>query len=149
MLESIMNCCTISKSTESASHFGYIFLSLFLSAIFSWFIAWIYLRIRKERGYSQSFVQTLIMVSVIVTSVMAIIGNDLARAFGLVGAVSIIRFRTKVKDPLDTAFLFSAITVGMANGLRLYGLSLATTLFISLLIYLLHRSGFGKGCEQE
>lgn len=149
MLESIKNSLTISNSTNLPEYFGLIFISLILSTAFSWFIAWVYLNIRKSEGCSQSFVQTLIMVSVIVTSVMAIIGNDLARAFGLVGAVSIIRFRTKVKDPLDTAFLFAVISVGMANGLKLYGLSLITTLFISGLIYLLHRSGFGSECKEK
>ena len=149
MPESIMNLMNIPQSPESARSFHFILLSLTLSSVFSWFIAWIYMKTQGEKKYSQTFVQTLVLVCVIITAVMAIIGNSLARAFGLVGAVSIIRFRTKVKDPLDTAFLFFAITVGMANGLRLYVLSFLTTLFVSLLIFIMYRTRFGRKGQQE
>lgn len=143
-LERIINLMDLSESPEPAIQFKFILFSLTLSALYALFIAWIYTRTQRERKFSQTFVQSLVMISVIVTAVTAIIGNDLARAFGLVGAVSIIRFRTKVKDPMDTAFLFFTIMVGMANGLRLYILSFCATLFISFLTSLMYRTRFGK-----
>ena len=70
----------------------------------------------KGLSYSQSFTQTIILVSLIVSVVMMTIGSNIASAFALVGALSIIRFRTVVKDTRDTAFVFAALAVGMAAG---------------------------------
>ena len=73
-------------------------------------------------SYSQSFSQTVVFVSLIVAIVMMVIGGSLARAFALVGALSIIRFRTVLKDTKDMAYIFGALALGMAcvhNQLRL------------------------------
>jgi len=70
----------------------------------------------KGLSYSQSFTQTILLVALIVSIVMMTIGSNVARAFALVGALSIIRFRTVVKDTRDTAFVFAALAVGMAAG---------------------------------
>lgn len=70
----------------------------------------------KGLSYSQSFTQTIILVSVIVATVMMAIGSSLSNAFALVGALSIIRFRTVVKDTRDIAFVFGALSVGLAAG---------------------------------
>jgi uncharacterized membrane protein YhiD involved in acid resistance len=63
-----------------------------------------------------------------------VIGNNLARAFGLVGALSIIRFRTAVKDTIDIVYLFFALAIGMAAGVGYYKIALAGTVFISLVL---------------
>ena len=68
--------------------------------------------------------------------VIMIIGNNLARAFALVGALSIIRFRTVVKDNKDTAYIFWALAVGMASGTGSYFLALAGTAMILSLIHI-------------
>ena len=68
-----------------------------------------------------------------------IIGNNLARAFGLVGAMSIIRFRTAVKDTNDIIFIFFSLSVGMAAGVGLHSLALTGTLFIGIISLLLSR----------
>jgi hypothetical protein len=70
----------------------------------------------KGLSYSQSFTQTILMVAVIVSIVMMAIGSSLSSAFALVGALSIIRFRTVVKDTRDIAFVFAALAVGLAAG---------------------------------
>ena len=67
-------------------------------------------------SYSQSFAQTIVFVTMIVALVMMVIGGSLARAFALVGALSIIRFRTVLKDTKDMSFIFSALALGMAAG---------------------------------
>ncbi|NLC43352.1 MAG: DUF4956 domain-containing protein [Clostridiales bacterium] len=67
-------------------------------------------------AYSKRFNTTLIMLSLITTIVMNILGNSLALSMGMVGALSIVRFRTAIKDPRDTAYIFWAITIGLGCG---------------------------------
>ena len=72
-------------------------------------LALVYRRTHRGLSYSQSFTQTIVYIAVIVTLVMLTVRNSLATAFTLVGALSIIRFRTVVKDTRDTAFVFAAL----------------------------------------
>ena len=74
-------------------------------------------------SYSQSFSQTVVFVALIVAIVMMVIGGSLARAFALVGALSIIRFRTVLKDTKDMAYIFGALALGMAAGTSNYFLA--------------------------
>jgi uncharacterized membrane protein YhiD involved in acid resistance len=67
---------------------------------------------------------------------MMVIGNNLARAFGLVGALSVIRFRTAVKDTIDIVYIFFGLAVGMAAGVGYFKIAIAGTVFISLILYL-------------
>lgn len=112
-------------------------------------VAWVYRYTHKGLSYSQSFVLTLVFVSVIVGTVMMVIGNSLARAFALVGALSIIRFRTVVKDTKDTAFVFFALAVGMAAGTGNYFIAAVATATISILAITLHHLNFGALYKSE
>jgi uncharacterized membrane protein YhiD involved in acid resistance len=85
-------------------------------------------------GYSNSFVISLIALSLITSLVIMVIGNNLARAFGLVGALSIIRFRTAVKDTIDIVYLFFALAVGMAAGVGYFRMALTGTVIISIVL---------------
>jgi uncharacterized membrane protein YhiD involved in acid resistance len=126
-----------------------ILFSLFCAFIFTVPIALTYMKTCRKKNYKQTFIQTLILIAITVASVMLVIGNNIARAFGLIGAVTIIRFRTKVKDPKDTTFLFFSIVVGMSCGLRLYGIGLITTVFICCVQLLLWKIDFGNTKENE
>ena len=83
-----------------------VILNLILAFFLGFIISLIYKKTHKGLSYSQSFVLTNIFLAVIVAMVIMVIGNNLARAFALVGALSIIRFRTVVKDTKDTAYIF-------------------------------------------
>ena len=102
-----------------------IIINLILSFIFGLIISLVYKKTHKGLSYSQSFMITNVFVSVIVCMVIMIIGNNLARAFALVGALSIIRFRTVVKDTKDTAYIFWSLASGMATGTGSYFLAVA------------------------
>ncbi len=106
-------------------------------------IALVYRYTYKGPAYSRSFVQSLVLLNLVTAVVILVIGNNLARAFGLVGAMSIIRFRTAVKDTQDIVFIFFALVSGMAAGVGLNHIAIAATLFISLVIVILLSSGFG------
>jgi uncharacterized membrane protein YhiD involved in acid resistance len=83
-------------------------------------------------NYSKNNVIAMIMLAMITALVIVVIGSNLARAFGLVGAMSIVRFRTAVKDTQDIMFIFFALAAGLACGAGLYLVSLVGTLFIAL-----------------
>jgi uncharacterized membrane protein YhiD involved in acid resistance len=114
-------------------------LVMVLSFVLSAFIGWIYQITHRGTSYTQSFVFTLVLNGMIVALVMLVIGSDIARAFSLVGALSIIRFRNAVKETRDVGFIFFTMAIGMAVGTRFYLLAVAGTIFISLVILLMTR----------
>lgn len=91
-----------------------VVLVLLLSFALSAYIGWIYMNTHHGTSYTQSFVFTLVLNGMVVALVMLIIGSDIARAFSLVGALSIIRFRNAVKETRDVGFIFFTMAVGMA-----------------------------------
>lgn len=107
-------------------------------------ISYTYIKTHKGPTYSQFFVHTLFIMGTVTATIMMIIGSNIARAFTLVGALSIIRFRTAVKDTRDTGFIFLAISAGMASGTGFYLVGFLATVFICLLLFLLSWSDYGK-----
>ncbi len=107
-------------------------------------IALVYRFTYRGASYSSTFVNSLVLLSLITAVVILVIGNNLARAFGLVGAMSIIRFRTAVRDVQDIVFIFFALAIGMAAGVGLNSVAIIGTMFICLIIILLDTSGFGR-----
>ncbi|MGD9488179.1 MAG: DUF4956 domain-containing protein [Calditrichaceae bacterium] len=104
------------------------------------FIAYIYQKSYRGAGYSAAFVNSMIILTMITAIVIMVIGNNLARAFGLVGAMSIIRFRTAVKDTQDIVFIFFALAIGMASGVGYYKLAIFGSVFVGIIILLLAKS---------
>ena len=103
----------------------------------------------KGLNYSSSFAVSMIMLTMITSIVIMVIGNNLARAFGMVGAMSIIRFRTAVKDAIDIMFIFFALTIGLAAGVKMYAVAIFGTLFISLIFMIISRFNFGLSRKRE
>tara|TARA_Y100000741_G_scaffold210747_1_gene160500 strand:- start:77 stop:772 length:696 start_codon:yes stop_codon:yes gene_type:complete len=126
-----------------------IIINLLISFILGLVISLVYKKTHRGLSYSQSFVVTNIFVAVIVCMVIMIIGNNLARAFALVGALSIIRFRTVVKDTKDTAYIFWSLAVGMAAGTGSYFLAVAGTIFITFIAFILYVTNYGSIYKSE
>ena len=82
-------------------------------------------------------IQTQIILSVIGAVVMLIVGASLARAFGIAGAASLVRYRAKIDDPKDAAVMLAALAVGLASGVGLYGIAAGSTVFILIVLWLL------------
>ena len=97
----------------------------------------------KGSSYAPSFVRSLIFMSMITSVVMLAIGNNLATAFGLVGAMSIIRFRTAVKDPQDIVFVFFALAVGLAAGVGMFMVAVLGTIVIGTIVAITSGTDFG------
>ncbi len=133
-----MDILSIQDLTSEVSVMDMV-LVLVLSFALSAFIGWIYQITHRGTSYTQSFVFTLVLNGMIVALVMLIVGSDIARAFSLVGALSIIRFRNAVKETRDVGFIFFTMAIGMAVGTRFYLLAVAAAVFISLVVLLMTR----------
>ena len=116
-----------------------IVIVMTLSFVLSAFIGWIYKITHRGTSYTQSFVFTLVMNGMVVALVMMIVGSNIARAFSLVGALSIIRFRNAVKETRDVGFIFFTMAIGMAIGTKFYLLAVVAAVVISLMIVLMMR----------
>ena len=126
-----------------------ILINMALAFVLGLVISYIYKITHKGLSYSQSFMLTIVFVTFIVAMVMMVIGNNLARAFALVGALSIIRFRTVIKDTKDTAFIFLGLAAGMSAGTSTYFLSIAGVGFFSLIALALHATNYGSFYKSE
>lgn len=125
---------------ESALNPMQIALSLVVTFLMAVFIYYVYKKTYNGVLYSKNFNLTLIMTAMTVNAIMIGISGNIILSLGMVGALSIIRFRTAVKDPKDTAFLFWAITVGIVNGVAYYELSLMASAFIAAILIFLSRT---------
>jgi hypothetical protein len=93
-----------------------ILVRLCLAAVFGGLVAFVYRRSRNEIDITPTFPPTLVLLAILIAMVTQVIGDNVARAFSLVGALAIVRFRTVVRDTQDTAFVILSVVVGMAVG---------------------------------
>jgi uncharacterized membrane protein YhiD involved in acid resistance len=126
-----------------------ILVNIILSFFLGLFISYIYKTTHKGMSYSQSFMITNIFLALIVCMVIMIIGNNIARAFALVGALSIIRFRTVIKDTKDLAYIFWSLASGMAAGTGSYYIAIIGTIIISVVAIILFKTNFGSIYKSE
>ena len=121
-----------------------VLLAMTVTALLVLVLANVYRVTHRGTSYSQTYIHTLFIMGVATAVVMMIIGSNIARAFSLVGALSIIRFRTAVKDARDTGFLFAAVAVGMGCGTQFYMPAISFTAFMSALLLLLYYVQYGR-----
>ncbi len=117
---------------------------LCLAGFHNFWLAEIYKMINKSKRDNHLMMQSMVFISVILAGAMMVIGNNLAVAFGLVGAVSIVRFRMNVGSILDMSFIFLSIVIGMACGLGFYFIATIIAVFTGVLMISIHFSSFGK-----
>ena len=122
-----------------------ILIGLLMGCLVGLVIAFVYKRCYRGVLYSPTFALTLVMLTLITTPVVMCIKSNIALSMGMVGALSIVRFRTAVKDPMDTAYMFWALTMGILLGAELYVHALMVVLVISVILILLSFLHFGKG----
>ena len=112
-----------------------VIIALALGALVGLIIAFVYKKCYRGVLYSPSFAMTLVMLTLITTPVVMCIKSDIALSMGMVGALSIVRFRTAVKDPMDTAYMFWALTMGILLGAELYVIALVVVLGIAAILF--------------
>lgn len=115
-----------------------IALALFLALLLGILIYLVYKRFYAGVIYSKSFAVTLIGMSVLTCMVTLAISNNVVISLGMVGALSIVRFRTAIKDPLDLLYLFWSITTGITAGAGMYILTLVTAVIMIIMVALFY-----------
>jgi uncharacterized membrane protein YhiD involved in acid resistance len=135
----ILNGYSISPDADVWS----VLLSLLLAFVLGQVLAWVYYFTHSSLSYSKSFVQSLIVITLVISLVMTTISGSFVIAVGLMGALSLIRFRNIIKDTRDITFLFCAVTIGMACGSRRYAIAIIGTIGLCLVLLYLHWANFG------
>jgi hypothetical protein len=118
---------------------GDIAIALSLAFVLSAMIGWVYRFTHRNVSYSQSYVQTLVILGMLISLIMLVVGSNIARAFALVGALSVVRFRNAIKETRDVGFIFLVMGVGMAAGTRFYTLAIVAAVAINLIILVMYR----------
>ena len=93
-----------------------LILGLLLAMLSGQVIAWVYMLTHSGLSYSRSFVNSLVVMPILVALVMQVLNNNLVTAFGLMAVFAIVRFRNILRDTLDTTYVLSVIVLGMACG---------------------------------
>ncbi|AQT67881.1 hypothetical protein STSP2_01033 [Anaerohalosphaera lusitana] len=120
-----------------------VLTAVLLSLVLGQVLAWTYFFTHSGLSYSKSFVQSLVLITVVIALVMSTIQNSFVTAVGLLGALSIIRFRNMIKDTRDIAFIFGALMIGMAAGSRRYDISIIGTIAFAGIAAYMHVGEFG------
>lgn len=124
---------------------GSLVLSFLLSTIF----AAVYQTTFRGFTYSRSYIHTMVLGSLVTCMLIMAVGSNLARGMGILGTLSIIRFRTPVRDPRDAMFLFACLGVGIACGAQMPLIAVIGTLAISTAALLLHWAPFASRRDYE
>ncbi len=140
MLESIFAASTLGDTLTLVSMLQTLGTALILGLV----ISLVYMQTHKKEGYSAGFTVTLIMLPAIIAIIIMLIGNNIARAFSLAGAFSLIRFRSAPGDPKDIAYVFFTLAVGLACGMGYLGYGAIFAVVLCLVMLLLHSFSFGK-----
>jgi len=119
-------------------------LKLVIAALIGWLITAVHKRYHRDRPLTRSMEHAQILLCVAGALIMMIIGNNLARAFGIAGVTGIVRFRTPVEDPKDIIILFLLISLGMSVGLGAIAVAGLGAAFLCLFLMLLNRVGEHK-----
>jgi uncharacterized membrane protein YhiD involved in acid resistance len=109
--------------------------TLLLAFALGLFIFWVYKRSYQGVMYSKTFNISLIALSMITASVILAVTSNIILSLGMVGALSIVRFRTAIKDPIDVIYMFWSIAAGIIAGAGLYVLAIITSLSIGIVLF--------------
>lgn len=139
MLETIFNSTTINTTISLGNSIITMVISFILGAI----ISLTYMKTANKGSYSQNFSLTLILVPTVIAIIILLIGSNVARAFSLAGAFSIIKFRSAPGDPKDIAYVLFTMAAGLACGVGFYGYAVLFTVFLCLLMFTLNLFNFG------
>ncbi len=126
-----------------------ILASMGLALLLSLVSAVVYQFTFRGFTYSRSFIQSMVLGAIVTCMLIMAVGNNLARGLGILGTLTIIRFRTPIRDPRDAVFLFSCLGAGIACGAGAYFVAVAGGLFFAVTAFLLHVLPFASRRDYE
>ncbi len=141
MLENIFTSTLSSNATDLTLTNALI--TIVISIILGGLISLTYMYTNRS-GFSQNFTLTMVLLPTIVAIIILLIGSNIARAFSLAGAFSIIRFRSAPGDPKDIAYVLFTMAAGLAVGTGYYGYAILFTIILCVMMIILNRLNFGS-----
>ncbi|MCM3173780.1 MULTISPECIES: DUF4956 domain-containing protein [Paenibacillus] len=144
MLDSLFS----SALDDTTLTFSSSVITIGLAIILGLIISLTYMK-TNQSTYSQSFTLTMVVLPVIVAIIILLIGSNIARAFSLAGAFSIIRFRSAPGDPKDIAYVLFTMASGLACGVGAFGYAVLFTVVLCVLMFVLSRFNFGGKKSQQ
>ena len=139
----MLDFLTLQTTTNNASVITLIYAVL-LAFILSTLIAITYEKTYRALSYSRNYVQSLILISIVSTTVMEAVGDSLARGIGIMAAMAVIRFRTNFKDSRDIVFIFASLAVGVSCGVNGFEIAIVGAIAFIIVAFLLYISPFGE-----
>lgn len=115
-----------------------VVLMLFVTAVMGVYIFFVYRQVVRKAFYSKSFAISLVVIAMITSMIILTVQSNIVISLGMVGALSIVRFRTAIKEPMDLAFLFWTISIGIICGAGIYEIAILGSLAITAVIMALH-----------
>ena len=116
--------------------FGNFILAIILSSILAYFVKFVYIKVSRGLNDKEHFSEIFVPLAIITTLVITVVKFSLALSLGLVGALSIVRFRAAIKEPEELVYLFFIIGIGLANGANQFLVAIIATLITLLILYL-------------
>ncbi|MEQ8153312.1 MAG: DUF4956 domain-containing protein [Clostridiaceae bacterium] len=140
MLEDILSSVNSSGSISLATVISVTAVSIILGLI----ISLVYIKTSNRSGYNSGFATTLIMLPLIISIIILLVGNNVARAFSLAGAFSIIRFRSVPGEPKDISYVLFTLAIGLSCGMGYIGYAVIFTIILCALMVLLEKTSYAK-----
>lgn len=135
----IIDASMLNLSSGSHLNFTDVFVALFVTLLCSYIVLWTYKHTYQGVLYQSAFGVTLVLASLVTTSIIMVISGNLILSLGMVGALSIVRFRAAIKDPLDIVYMFWAISIGIANGVAYWKVSFISTILLAIIMILMKK----------
>ncbi|MES2803117.1 MAG: DUF4956 domain-containing protein [Bdellovibrionota bacterium] len=133
----------LNSTTTQMSEFSILF-AFCLSFVMGCSIAFTYIKTFRGLSYSRNFIHSLILSPIVTAIAMQAIGDNVARGIGMMGAVSLLRFRTNIKDPRDMFFIFASLALGLAAGAHSYIIAVFGTMAFAAVAFILHKTPFAN-----
>lgn len=132
------------QNVSSGTGFLPVIYTILVAFLLSTVVGVTYIKTFRGLSYSRTYIQAVILSSMVAATVIHAIGDSLARGLGMMGALAIIRFRSSFKDPRDIMFMFAALAAGIACGVGAYSAAVTGTLGFVMTAFLLHYSPLGQ-----
>lgn len=121
-----------------------LMICIFSSLLIGFIISLVYMLTHRKEGYISSYVMTVIILPATITLIILVIGDSTAAALGLLGAFSLVRFRSAPGDPKDIAYIFFAMSMGLACGIGYIGYSFIFTIILSAVLIIIQITKYGQ-----
>lgn len=129
-------------STDSLT-LSQVIICTLSAVVLGFLICMIYMFTHRKKGYAQSYVLSMVMLPAIIAIIIMLVGNNMAKAFSLAGAFSLIRFRSASGDPADISYIFFSVAIGLACGMGFVGFGFVFLIILGVIMILLNFIRFG------